>query len=148
MINNINYSFDDKKKINEKIEKLKKYGNKEDFIYIGKIILKSLKISDITEKPNGIWFDLNIIDNDNLQLIDIYITQILNEYINLSIESDKICTPYYIDITKINNIYGSKLTKKEKNLINKMKHLNVHNNNTNNNNNNNNNTNNNNNIIF
>jgi hypothetical protein len=130
MINKTSYSFDDKKKINDKIDKLKKYGNKQDFIHIGKIILKSLKISDITEKANGIWFDLNIIDDENLELIDEYITNTLNEYNSLSDSTDKICTPYFIDITRINNIYGSKLTKKEKNLINKMKHLNVHNNNT------------------
>ena len=119
------YSFQEKKKICDKIDKLKKIGNKNHFIVIGKLIKKSLTINGITEKKNGIWFDLNNVDDITLKQINIYITNILNQNIILDKHKNNKTiinyTPYKINNNYFTDHVGPKFSKKEKTLIHKFK---------------------------
>lgn len=118
------YTFQEKKKINDKINKLKKIGEKKDFIVIGKLIRKSLKRKEITEKTNGIWFDLSLVDNLTIHKIDKYIKKVFKEYEGIALDSDSIdhlYIPYYIDPTSVRTRIGPKFSKKEKNLINRFR---------------------------
>jgi hypothetical protein len=120
-MNNIKeYTYNDKKKINDKIDKLKKIGEKKDFIYIGKIIKKSLEKKDITEKKNGIWFDLTLVDNESIYKIDKYIKNRFKEYEISMSDSETSILNHCIDYNKLNKI-GPKFSKKERNLLNKFK---------------------------
>jgi hypothetical protein len=119
-----NYTYQEKKKINDKIDRFKKIGKKEDFIVIGKLIKKSLKNSEITEKSNGIWFDLTLVDDATIYKIDKYLKQFFKEFDEMSIDSDSIDNiyiPYYYDKTIIRSRIGPKFSKKETNLINKFR---------------------------
>ena len=118
------YTFQEKKKINDKIEKLKKVGKRKDFIEIGKLIKKALKKSDITEKNNGTWFDLSLVDNITIAKIDRHLKKTFRKYEEIIIESDSIdhtYIPYYIDPNTVKNKVGPKFSKKEKNLINRFR---------------------------
>lgn len=118
------YTFQEKKKINDKINKLKKIGEKKDFIVIGKLIKKSLKKNDITEKNNGIWFDLSLVDNITIYKIEKYLKKIFKDHVETTIDSDSIdhsYMPYYIDPASIKTKIGPKFSKKEKNLINRFR---------------------------
>ena len=119
-----NYTYQEKKKINDKIDRFKKIGKREDFIVIGKLIKKSLKNSEITEKSNGIWFDLTIVDDITIYKIDKYLKQFFKEFDEMSIDSDSIDNiyiPYYFDKNIIRSRIGPKFSKKETNLINKFR---------------------------
>lgn len=121
---NKEYTFEEKKKINSKINKLRKIGNKEDFIKIGKLILSSIKKNNITNKKNGIWFDLTLVDDITIGKIDRLLTTLLNNYEEQLIDSDTIdrtYIPYYIDPNTIKSRIGPKFSKKEKNLINRFR---------------------------
>lgn len=113
------FTHQDKQKIKNKINKIKKLGTKNDCIHIGKLVIESIGIDLITEKNNGIWFDLNSVDNDTLYKIEKYAKKILNKY---TIETETFdYIPYCVDLYNINNRVGPKFSKKEKNLINRFR---------------------------
>lgn len=86
-MNSKKYTYYEKKKINDLIEKYKYIGSKNDFINIGRLIYKSLG-SQITEKTNGIWFDLNLVDDITLSKLEDYIKKRLYNKININSETD------------------------------------------------------------
>jgi len=76
------FSSDDKKKLCNKIEQIK---DKEHHIEIFRIITSN-STPKFTENSNGIWLDLNNLDDTTLNLIENYINNInlINENFNES----------------------------------------------------------------
>lgn len=110
MIKSLNY--DDKKKIYNNIEKFKKICDKEELIFLGKLIISGIDKSQITEKKNGIWFDLCILNDETLYKIDKYLKKFLKDINNKETKS-------YIIKFKNNNV-NSIFSKKEKKIIDKI----------------------------
>lgn len=116
-MNKSKYSFNDKKQLSKKIEILNKKGSKDQHIQIGKIILNAIDKNKITEKNNGIWFDLNIIDDKYIEEIDKVLKDI-DDYNNK--HNDKIS---FVPLYKRNNLLstkGPKFSNHEKVLIKKF----------------------------
>lgn len=115
MSKSLNYTYEDKKKIYNNIEKFKKLCNKEELIFLGKLIINGIDKSQITEKKNGIWFDLCILNDESLYKIDKYLKKFLK---NINNNNDDNIKSYIIKF-KNNNI-NSIFSKKEKKIIDKI----------------------------
>lgn len=114
MRKSLNYTYEDKKKIYNNIEKFKKLCDKEELIFLGKLIINGIDKSQITEKKNGIWFDLCILNDESLYKIDKYLKKFLKN-INNNNEDIK---SYIIKFK--NNSVNSIFSKKEKKIIDKI----------------------------
>ena len=79
-MSNKKYTCHEKRKINDMIERLKIIGSKHDFIKIGKLIRNALPPDEITEKNNGLWFDLNKVNDMTIHKIEEYITNVFNNH--------------------------------------------------------------------
>jgi hypothetical protein len=115
MSKSLNYTYEDKKKIYNNIEKFKKMCDKDELIFLGKLIISGIDKSQITEKKNGIWFDLCILNDETLYKIDKYLKKFLKNINNNNNEDIK----SYIIKFKNNNI-NSIFSKKEKKIIDKI----------------------------
>lgn len=113
MNNSLKYTYEDKKKIYNNIESFKKICTKNDLIILGKIIINNLDKSKITEKKNGIWFDLCILNDSILYKIDKHIKNILNKN-----EEKEEIQNYILKFNNLNN--QSIFSKKEKKIIDKI----------------------------
>lgn len=102
------FSSDDKKKLVNKIELIK---DKKYHIEIFRIITSN-STPKFTENSNGIWLDLNILDDNTLNLIENYINKI--NPINTDFNESKFI-PY--THKKKFEYEGPKLNNYEKNII-------------------------------
>lgn len=113
------YNYNERRVINNKIEKMTLENNRENLLEIGRLIVENYDIDKITNKSNGMWLDFNKVNNTLVYKIDMYLRS-LDRELNDTIDSDsaeQIYVPYYVDAINLNNTDGPKLTNYEKNLI-------------------------------
>lgn len=107
------YTYNEKKKINFKIEKLKMNHCIQSLTHIAKIIINTYDNSKITNKSNGMWLDFNDVPNITVYLIDKFIKQLDNESLTESETNVDKVIEYKSSVTTC----GPKLSNYEKNLI-------------------------------
>jgi phosphotransferase system IIB component len=115
-INKRKYNSLFRKTLKDKISKL---NNKNDYIYIYKIISYELD-SKLSINRNGIYFNLNMLSDECIEKLILYLNDKFDSEINT--EQTKIKYEIY---SKDNNsnvefIYGPKLTNQEKTILKKL----------------------------
>jgi hypothetical protein len=106
------YTYNEKKAINNSIEKLKINNDKKSLTHIAKLIVDSYDIKKITTKSNGMWLDFNDVSNLTVYKIDKHLKK-LERDTETETETDN----KYIISPNIDENIGPKLSNYEKNLI-------------------------------
>jgi hypothetical protein len=111
------YNSDFRKNFKQKLTKL---SNKNDCFQIYKIINSELE-NKITINNNGMYFNINLLSDKTIELINNYITD-KNESDSTTTEHSKIIYESYNKDTNMENFISShKLTNQEKSLIKKYR---------------------------
>ena len=127
MINNnqkknkdIEYTHSERKKISQKIKKLKK---KEDYVKLFKIV-NSDKNNKFTENSNGIWLDFKILSDETVRKVDNFLKKTLQKKDDNESANSLEYVPYSKDDLIFNkNTIGPKLSNYEKSIIKKNNYL-------------------------
>jgi len=110
------YNSEFRKNLNEKIQKIK---NKQTFIKIYNLVLEELD-NKITVNRNGIYFNLNLLSDNSIELIE----NLIKSELNLQKEPQKMVYETYnknVNIDQFINVH--KLTNQEKSIIKKYRSL-------------------------
>lgn len=118
MENKINRKYNSifRKNLKDKIAKL---NSKNDYIYIYKIVSDELE-NKISINMNGVYFNINLLSDESIELINNFISDKSDSEINT--EQQKIKYESYSKETTINNdfLYGTKLSNQDKTILKRL----------------------------
>jgi hypothetical protein len=109
-----NFSYEEKKSLAVKIEKLTK---KEDFVNLFKIINREIS-NNFTVNKNGLFLDISSLSNETLTKINKYLSDKIEEAPKIQYTFSSYSSDEFHDI---NSLGGPKLSNKEKSIIKRLR---------------------------
>jgi hypothetical protein len=100
-------------------DKISKLNSKSDYLYIYRIILDELG-DKMSVNRNGVYFNLNILNDNTIELINNFISDKIDSEINT--EQQKIKYESYSKETTVQNefLYGPKLSNQDKTILKRL----------------------------
>jgi hypothetical protein len=100
-------------------DKISKLNSKSDYLYIYRIILDELG-DKMSINRNGVYFNLNILNDNTIELINNFISDKIDSEINT--EQQKIKYESYSKETTVQNefLYGPKLSNQDKTILKRL----------------------------
>jgi hypothetical protein len=100
-------------------DKISKLNSKSDYMYIYRIILDELG-DKISINRNGVYFNINLLNDDTIELINNFISDKIDSEINT--EQQKIKYESYSKEMNVQNdfLYGSKLSNQDKTILKRL----------------------------
>ena len=100
-------------------DKISKLNSKTDFLYIYKIILNDLE-DKLSINRNGVYFNINLLSDDTIELINNFITDKIDS--EICTDQQKIKYESYSKDSIIQNdfLYGSKLSNQDKTILKRL----------------------------